>query len=123
MLFYPIPKSLGCAAYVARITLARKFINDGTFLVGRYAILLNGRKGPPRAVNIQFQIYWALLRTKLLKSRKTCDLFLSIRQNDVFWIAVVQKDRFKFFKFSSFLFKVLGSSLTSGINSLKISFC
>ena len=39
MLFYPIPQSLGCAAYVARITLARKFINDGTFLVGRHAIL------------------------------------------------------------------------------------
>ena len=29
MLFYPIPQSLGCAPYVARITLARKFINDG----------------------------------------------------------------------------------------------
>ena len=28
MLFYPIPQSLGCAPYVARITLARKFIND-----------------------------------------------------------------------------------------------
>ena len=51
MLFYPIPKSLGCAANVARITLARKFINDGTFLVGRHAILLNGWKGFPRAVN------------------------------------------------------------------------
>ena len=51
MLFYPIPQALGCAAYVARITLARKFINDRTFLVGRHAILLNGRKGPPRAVN------------------------------------------------------------------------
>ena len=32
MLFYPIPQSLGCAPYVARITLARKFINDGTKL-------------------------------------------------------------------------------------------
>ena len=31
MLFYPIPQSLGCAPYVARITLARKFINDGIF--------------------------------------------------------------------------------------------
>ena len=30
MLFYPIPQSLGCASYVARIILARKFINDGT---------------------------------------------------------------------------------------------
>ena len=51
MLLYPIPQSLGCAAYVARITLAREFINDRTFLVGRHAILLKGRKGPPRAVN------------------------------------------------------------------------
>ena len=51
MLFDPIPQSIGCAAYVARITLARKFINDGTFLVGRHTILLNGRQGPPRAVN------------------------------------------------------------------------
>ena len=35
MLFYPIPQSLGCASYVTRITLARKFINEGTFwLVG-----------------------------------------------------------------------------------------
>ena len=51
MLFYPIPQSLGCAAYVARITLARNFINDGTFLVGRHAILLNGWKGSPSAVN------------------------------------------------------------------------
>ena len=50
-LFYPIPQSLGCAFYVARITLARKFINDGTFLVGRNAILLNGWKGSPSAVN------------------------------------------------------------------------
>ena len=44
-------QSLGCAAYVARITLARKFINNGTFLVGRHAILLNGWKGSPSAVN------------------------------------------------------------------------
>ena len=51
MLFYPIPQSLGCAPYVARITLARKFINDGTFLFGRNAILLNGWKGSPSAVN------------------------------------------------------------------------
>ena len=51
MLFYPIPKFLGCVSYVARITLARKFINDGTFLVGRNAILLNGWKGSPSTVN------------------------------------------------------------------------
>ena len=51
MLFYPIPQSLGCASYVARITLARKFINNGTFLVGRNAILLNGWKGSLSAVN------------------------------------------------------------------------
>ena len=51
MLFYPIPQSLGRAPYVARITLARKFINDRTFLFGRDAILLNGWKGSPSAVN------------------------------------------------------------------------
>ena len=51
MLFYPIPQSLGCASYVARITLEHKFINDGTFLVGSNAILLNGWKGSPSAVN------------------------------------------------------------------------
>ena len=51
MLFYPIPKSLGCASYVARITLAHKFISDRTFLVGRNTILLNGWKGSPSAVN------------------------------------------------------------------------
>ena len=51
MLFYPIPQSLGYASYVARITMAHKFINDGTFLIGRHAILLNGWKGSPRAVN------------------------------------------------------------------------
>ena len=51
MLFYPIPQPLGCASYVARITLARKFINDGTSLVGRNAILLNGWKGSLSAVN------------------------------------------------------------------------
>ena len=50
MLFYPILQSLGCASYVARIALARKFINNGNFLVGRHAILLNGWKGSPRAV-------------------------------------------------------------------------
>ena len=51
MLFYPISQSLGCASYVTRITLARKFINNGTFLVGWNAILLNGWKGSPSAVN------------------------------------------------------------------------
>ena len=96
MLFYPIPQSLVCASYVARLTLARKFINNGTILVGRNAILLNGWKGSPCAVNNmrigsketfsyglsnltlesqgsvtnpwQFQINLALLRTKLLNS-------------------------------------------------------
>ena len=28
MLFNPIAQTLGCASYVARITLARKFINN-----------------------------------------------------------------------------------------------
>ena len=51
MLFYHIPQSLGCASYVARITPARKFINDGTFLVCRSTILLNGWKGSPSDVN------------------------------------------------------------------------
>ena len=51
MLFYPIPQSFGCASYVARIKLARKFINNGTFLVGRNAIPLNRWKGSPSAVN------------------------------------------------------------------------
>ena len=51
MLFYLIPESLGCSSYVARITLARKFINNGTFLVGRNAILLSGWKGSPSALN------------------------------------------------------------------------
>ena len=46
MLFYPIPQSLGCASYVARITLA-----ESAFLVGRNAILFNGWKGSPSAVN------------------------------------------------------------------------
>ena len=45
MLSFPIPQSLGCASYVARITLARKFINNGTLLGGGIAILLNGWKG------------------------------------------------------------------------------
>ena len=101
MLFYPIPKFSGCASYVARI------INNGNFLAGRSAILLKGWKGFPSAVNntridsketfsyglpnltlesqgsvtnpLKFQINWALLRTKLLNSRKTWDLLLSIR--------------------------------------------
>ena len=47
----PYPQSLGCASYVPRITLARKLINNGTFLFGRNAILLNGWKGSPSAVN------------------------------------------------------------------------
>ena len=51
MLFYPIPQSLGCASYVARITVARKFIYNGTLLCGRNATLLNGWKGSPSAVN------------------------------------------------------------------------
>ena len=51
MLLYPIPQSLVCASYVARITLAPKFINNGNDLVGRNAILLNGWKGSPCAVN------------------------------------------------------------------------
>ena len=42
MLFYPIPQSLGCAPYVARITLARKFINDGTF----FFLFLPNKKVP-----------------------------------------------------------------------------
>ena len=42
---------MGCTSYVARITLARKCINDGTFLVGRNAFILNGWKGSPGAVN------------------------------------------------------------------------
>ena len=38
MLFYSILQSLGSASYVARITLARKFIYNGTFLCGRNAL-------------------------------------------------------------------------------------
>ena len=44
MLFYSVLQSLGGASYVARITLARKFIYNRTFLCGRNAVLLNGRK-------------------------------------------------------------------------------
>ena len=35
MLFCPIPQSLGCASYEAKITVALKFINNGTFFVRR----------------------------------------------------------------------------------------
>ena len=45
MLFYSVLQSLGSASYVARITLGCKFINNGTLLGGRNAILLNGGKG------------------------------------------------------------------------------
>ena len=45
MLFYSILQSLGSASYVARITLACKFIYNGTLLGGKNAILLNGGKG------------------------------------------------------------------------------
>ena len=51
MLFYSVLQSLGGASYVARITLARKFIYNRTFLCGRNAVLLNGRKGLFRAIN------------------------------------------------------------------------
>ena len=51
MLFYPIPQSLFCGSYLARITLALTFINNGTFLVGRNAILFNGWKGSTSPVN------------------------------------------------------------------------
>ena len=51
MSFYPIPVSLGCATYVARITLTCKFINNRTRLGGRNAILLTGWKGSPSTVN------------------------------------------------------------------------
>ena len=50
MLFYSILQSLGSASYVARITLARKFIYNGTFLCGRNALLLNGQ-GLFRTIN------------------------------------------------------------------------
>ena len=45
MQFYSILESLGSASYIDRITLARKFICNGTLLCGRNAILLNGWKG------------------------------------------------------------------------------
>ena len=51
MLFYSNPPSLGGASYVARITLARKFIYNRTFLCGRIAVLLIGRKGLFRTIN------------------------------------------------------------------------
>ena len=51
MLFYSVLQSLGGASYVARITLARKFIYNRTFLCGRNAVLLNGRKGLFRTIN------------------------------------------------------------------------
>ena len=51
MLFYSILQSLGSASYIARITLARKFKDNGTFLCGRNALLLSGRKGLFRTIN------------------------------------------------------------------------
>ena len=36
---FSIPQSLGCASYIAKITLARKFINNRTLLGGRNVIL------------------------------------------------------------------------------------
>ena len=51
LLFYSVLQSLGGASYVARITLARKFIYNRTFLCGRNAVLLNGRKGLFRTIN------------------------------------------------------------------------
>ena len=51
ILFYSILQYLGSAFYVAIIALARKFINNGTFLCGRNAILLNGPKGLFRTIN------------------------------------------------------------------------
>ena len=45
MLFCSIIQSLVGASYVARITLARKFIYNRTFLCGRNTVLLNGREG------------------------------------------------------------------------------
>ena len=44
MLFYSILQYLGSASYVARITLACKFINNRTLFGGRNTILLNGWK-------------------------------------------------------------------------------
>ena len=51
MLFHSVLQSLAGASYVARITLARKFIYNRTFLCGRNAVLLNGRKGLFRTIN------------------------------------------------------------------------
>ena len=51
MLFYNIIRCFGCASIVAKITLARTFINNRTLLVGTNAILLNGRKSSPSIVN------------------------------------------------------------------------
>ena len=51
VLFYHPAQSLGCASYVARITLARKFKNKGTLLGGRNPIFLYGSKGSPSALN------------------------------------------------------------------------
>ena len=51
MLFFHICRPLGCASFVSRITLARKFINNRTFLAGRNGIHLNGWEGFPSTVN------------------------------------------------------------------------
>ena len=51
MLFYSVLQSLGGASYVARITMARKFIYNGTTMCGRNAFFLNGRKGLFRTIN------------------------------------------------------------------------
>ena len=45
------PPILGSESYVARITLARKLIDNGTLLGGRNKILLNGWKGLFYTVN------------------------------------------------------------------------
>ena len=91
MLFYPIPQSLGCATYVARITLARKFINDGTFLVGMHAILLNGRKGPPRAVNNTRIEKLEKLKTIFLDNGYPEDVILSYTKEKIASFSAVQK--------------------------------
>ena len=44
MLFYSVLQSLGGASYVARITLARKFIHNRTFLCGRTTRWLTAKK-------------------------------------------------------------------------------
>ena len=51
ILFFLIPKSLGCASYVAIITLARRFIKNGTLLDDENTILLKSWKGSPSTVN------------------------------------------------------------------------